>query len=509
MDNSLYKTTSVRRGHTYRYYFSPPASQQQPVLLFLHGFPSTSYDWRRQIAFFQPLGYGIIAPDLLGAGGTSKPLDPKEFRLNALADDVLDILDKEGIKKVVSVSHDWGSVLAARLCMLYPEICDGFVWLGLAFMDPPTAPFEMEAAMAAARAAVGYDAYAYWEFFTRPDAHEAIEKNVDAFLQLLYPEDPKEWMTWILTRGKTAELVEGNIQLGKPSYLPEEVGAGTPRQFNVMNADDEIPQEYQALREDIVSNGIRSALNWYNAQVQNVHLEDNINIPEERKKVVSPSLVCLAQRDPVSVSALSRALMTKYGTKVDFVEVDAAHWLQVERSDEVNAAMQRWLDTLAARPSFDVWRKQTTGKGPPGFTACHAIGAGKLARLTGEDTLLPVALLACCGLDEAIVRGRKREAGRLAQAALARRHEDRGRGRDVPAHLLVGEDLGEVREQDEGVFGPRRARVLAQGFYADVRDRLCKECWAMVQDRDLAERRKTWNRLPELLGITVDGWGRP
>ena len=69
-------------------------------------------------------------------------------------------------------------MLAARLCMLHPEICAGFVWLGLAFMQPPTAPFDMEAAMAAARAAVGYDAYAYWEFFTRPDAHEAIEKNV-------------------------------------------------------------------------------------------------------------------------------------------------------------------------------------------------------------------------------------------------------------------------------------------------------------------------------------------
>ena len=72
-------------------------------------------------------------------------------------------------------------------------------------------------------------------------------------------------------------------------------------------------------------------------------------IPEERKKVGSPSLVCLAQRDPVSVSAMSRALMTKYGTEVEFVEVDAGHWLQVERADEVNAAMRRWLEALASR----------------------------------------------------------------------------------------------------------------------------------------------------------------
>ncbi|PIL26566.1 hypothetical protein GSI_12324 [Ganoderma sinense ZZ0214-1] len=584
MDNILYKETTVRRGHTYRYYFSPPASQQQqPTLLFLHGFPSTAYEWRRQIAFFQPLGYGIVAPDLLGAGGTAKPLDPKEFRLNALADDVLDILAGEGITKVVSVSHDWGSVLAARLSMLYPDICDGFVWMGLGFMDPPTEPFDLATAMVAARAAVGYDAYAYWEFFTRPDAYEAIEKNVDAFLQLLYPERPEEWKTWIVTRGKTAELVDGDIRLGKPSYLSEE--------------------EYEALRQNIVSNGIRSSLNWYHAQLQNVHLEDNINIPEERKNVVSPSLVFLALRDIVSVRTITEAFMAKRGTQVEYVEVDAGHWLQVERPDEVNAAMRRWLDASLSTParsergrppphlpgavpdprpnspsfdaisasgprtkcrassstcstyyhprSFDVWRKQT--KGPPGFTARHAIGVVNLARLTGEDTLLPVALLTCCGLNEAIVRGCKREdedctreqlslddIGLCFRANPGGGQADRGRGRDVPARfrLLVEEDRPTVRdEHGGGVLGPHRGRVPAQGamadlprrvrvlcsdrgrpglllgfekFRGDVRQQLCKECWAMVQDRDLAERRETWNRLldSELLGITVDGWGR-
>ncbi len=64
--------------------------------------------------------------------------------------------------------------------MLYPEIFHGFVWLGLGFMDPPTTPFDMEGAMAFARASVGYDAYAYWEFFTQPDAYVLIDKNVSA-----------------------------------------------------------------------------------------------------------------------------------------------------------------------------------------------------------------------------------------------------------------------------------------------------------------------------------------
>ena len=110
MDTSLYKTTSVRRGHTYRYYFSPPASasqQQKPVLLFLHGFPSTSADWARQVAHLEPLGYGIVVPDCLGYGGSSKPADYKEYRHKLLSQDFVEILDAEGIQSAIAIGHDW------------------------------------------------------------------------------------------------------------------------------------------------------------------------------------------------------------------------------------------------------------------------------------------------------------------------------------------------------------------------------------------------------------------
>ena len=52
----------------------------------------------------------------------------------------------------------------------------------------------------------------------------------------------------------------------------------------------------------------------------------------------------------VAVRAITEACMAKRATQVDYVEVDAGHWLQVERPDDVNAAMLRWLDTLASLP---------------------------------------------------------------------------------------------------------------------------------------------------------------
>lgn len=106
MDLSSYKDLVTSRGFTYHYFFSAP-NGSKPTLLFLHGFPSTSYDWRHQIAFFSAQGYGVIVPDMLGYGGTSKPQDVEMYKPSEIARDMVDILDAEGIDKVVSISHDW------------------------------------------------------------------------------------------------------------------------------------------------------------------------------------------------------------------------------------------------------------------------------------------------------------------------------------------------------------------------------------------------------------------
>ena len=110
MDPALYKTFTTSRSITYNYYFSPPSpseSSAKPYLLFLHGFPSSSNDWRRQISFFKSRGYGLIVPDMLGYGGTSIPSDPMEYRGSLMAKDMIELLDKEGVQKVVSIGHDW------------------------------------------------------------------------------------------------------------------------------------------------------------------------------------------------------------------------------------------------------------------------------------------------------------------------------------------------------------------------------------------------------------------
>ena len=76
-------------------------------MLFCHGFPTPAYVWNKVVPFFEPLGYGIVAPDLLGYGGTDKPTDPTFYIGSGHAQDVVDILDKENISKVIALGHDW------------------------------------------------------------------------------------------------------------------------------------------------------------------------------------------------------------------------------------------------------------------------------------------------------------------------------------------------------------------------------------------------------------------
>jgi soluble epoxide hydrolase / lipid-phosphate phosphatase len=142
MDVSLYKTFTTSRSLTYNYYFSGPPSlpsstSRKPYLLFLHGFPSTSkLSWQHHVPYFQSLGYGIIAPDTLGYGKTSVPTDPMAYRGSLMAKDLIELLNREGVEKVVGIGHDWGSLILARMANYFPERFEAYAFLAVGYLLP-------------------------------------------------------------------------------------------------------------------------------------------------------------------------------------------------------------------------------------------------------------------------------------------------------------------------------------------------------------------------------------
>ncbi|HEV2853320.1 MAG TPA: alpha/beta hydrolase [Thermoanaerobaculia bacterium] len=95
-----------------------------PLVILLHGFPEFWYGWRKQIAPLAAAGYHVLVPDQRGYNLSDKPRRISAYRLDALALDVVGLIDQfEGIGagKARVVGHDWGGVVAWWLGARHPE----------------------------------------------------------------------------------------------------------------------------------------------------------------------------------------------------------------------------------------------------------------------------------------------------------------------------------------------------------------------------------------------------
>jgi pimeloyl-ACP methyl ester carboxylesterase len=86
---------------------------QGPLLLLLHGFPSSSYDWR--LLLERESEHAFLAPDFLGFGLSEKPRD-HEYTLGWQADMVEELYRRHGDgRPVFLVAHDMGTSVATEL----------------------------------------------------------------------------------------------------------------------------------------------------------------------------------------------------------------------------------------------------------------------------------------------------------------------------------------------------------------------------------------------------------
>jgi pimeloyl-ACP methyl ester carboxylesterase len=98
-----------------------------PLLLFLHGFPSSSYDWRALLDV--ETEHPVLAPDFLGFGLSEKPRD-HTYTLHWQADLVEDLVRRHGDSlhetgrsspsaakrpRIFLVAHDMGTSVATEL----------------------------------------------------------------------------------------------------------------------------------------------------------------------------------------------------------------------------------------------------------------------------------------------------------------------------------------------------------------------------------------------------------
>ena len=98
------------RGHSIHVHARPGAG---PLLLLLHGFPSSSYDWRRLLELESERG--ALAFDFLGFGLSDKPRD-HSYTLAWQADLTEELVARHGEGRPVFIcAHDMGTSVATEL----------------------------------------------------------------------------------------------------------------------------------------------------------------------------------------------------------------------------------------------------------------------------------------------------------------------------------------------------------------------------------------------------------
>jgi len=94
-----------------------------PPLLLLHGFPETHMMWTK-VAPELARDFTVIAPDLRGYGGSSKPLtsdDHEPYSKRAMGRDALALMRRFGFERFDLAGHDRGGRVAYRLALDHPE----------------------------------------------------------------------------------------------------------------------------------------------------------------------------------------------------------------------------------------------------------------------------------------------------------------------------------------------------------------------------------------------------
>ncbi|KAJ7577446.1 Alpha/Beta hydrolase protein [Mycena floridula] len=324
MDPTLYKTIIAPRGIKY-HYFASPAVENKPTILFLHGFPSTANDWRYQVAFFAKEGFGIIVPDMLGYGGTDKPTDAAVYNRSLIAQDIIAILDAENVAKAFVVSHDWGSAINSALATYHPARFDGFAFLAVGF-TPPNPNYDPAAAAALFKSFIGYEPFGYMLFFAEDGADKILEDHMESFISIIYPEDPKTWLSEMAPQGALKAWVLRNAQTPPPAYISE--------------------QDRENIKQALLAGGLAAPLCWYRNRIHGFAAADDEGAPKEGYTVQKPVFFGAALQDYVCVPKIALAVMNKTVTKLTVKEYDCDHWVQLAKPDEVNKDLLEWISQI-------------------------------------------------------------------------------------------------------------------------------------------------------------------
>jgi pimeloyl-ACP methyl ester carboxylesterase len=255
-------------------------------MIFLHGFPDFWYGWKDQIAFFADCGYRVIVPDQRGYHLSGKPKGVKAYRCKHLMDDILSLIELLDLKDVHLVGHDWGGIVSWLLGIYHPQ-----QFKTITILNAP---------------------------------HPGVLRKRISPKQIL-----RSWYIYLFQLPWIPEWLFGrnNFKLLRKSMLK----MALPGTFSTRDME----RYTQAWK-----GSLKTMINWYRAIRVSEEFKENLRAP---KKVSLPLLMLWGKQDLSLDFSLAMASMDFASKGKMQTFPDATHWLQHEKSAEVNRAILNFI----------------------------------------------------------------------------------------------------------------------------------------------------------------------
>lgn len=110
-----------------RVFYREAGAPSNPTLLLLHGFASSSHQFRELIPLLADK-FHLVAPDLPGFGFTDVPTERKyRYTFDAFGETLTAFVDALGLERYALYVFDYGAPAGLRLALNYPERVTGLV----------------------------------------------------------------------------------------------------------------------------------------------------------------------------------------------------------------------------------------------------------------------------------------------------------------------------------------------------------------------------------------------
>lgn len=259
-------------------------SDGEPILL-LHGFPEFWWAWRNQISVLAEAGFRVIAPDLRGYGKSSAPPGWRNYTVDELVSDVVELAAALRVGRFNLVGHDWGGIIAWTLAARHPVLVHRLVILNAPHLDIVQAVLK-----------------------ERPT--QILKSSYIGFFQLpLLPERVLAAMSFKILRMALSQTARA--------------GTFTSAELNAYQTEWQRPGRLGAM------------INYYRALVP--------RRPTTLGRIVPPTLIIWGCKDTALDYKLAEASLLQCANGSMITHRNATHWLHLEEPEWVNENLVQYL----------------------------------------------------------------------------------------------------------------------------------------------------------------------